>query len=223
MHLSRRTAALLLAGSMFPVFALFVPDRDPAFASTKCQTVTASPTPTPSPTSDPTPRPSPAQSVDDLRSRIRQRLFSPAVRRGRVGVKIVSLATGTVIFEQDSEKYFMPASNMKNFTVAAALERLTPDFRFVTSVFAGAPPDDQGVVKGDLRIFGRGDVSISGAFYDGDPLKGIDTLADKIIGAGVKRIEGSLVGDESYFKGNPIPPTWEAARPATWRRPGAGP
>ena len=103
----------------------------------------------------------------------------------------------------------MPASNMKNFTVAAALERLTPDFRFVTSVFAGAPPDDQGVVKGDLRIFGRGDVSISGAFYDGDPLKGIDTLAEKIIGAGVKRIEGSLVGDESYFKGNPIPPTWE--------------
>ncbi len=169
--------------------------------------IQASPTPTPAPSATPVPKPT--QTLEDLQSRIRQRLFAPSVRRGRVGIKIVSLAGGKLIFEQESEKYFMPASNMKNFTVAAALERLTPDFRIVTSVYAAAMPDEQGSIHGDLRIFGRGDVSLSATFNDGDPYKGIDMLADKIIAAGVKRIGGSIVGDESHFRGNPIPATWE--------------
>lgn len=143
------------------------------------------------------------------------RLFDTAVRRGRVGVKIVALRGGTVVFENDSEKYFMPASNMKNFTVAAAIEKLTPDFRFVTSVFAAVRPDQEGVVRGDLRIFGRGDISISTAFFGTTPadpntyFKGIDRLVDTIAAAGVRRIEGALVGDESYFRGGPIPDGWE--------------
>ncbi len=98
---------------------------------------------------------------------------------------------------------------MKNFTVAAALEKLTPDFRFVTSVYATALPDPDGTIKGDLRIFGRGDVSISTAFTEGNYYKKLDEFADKIAAAGVKRIEGSIVADDSYFSGNPIPASWE--------------
>ena len=78
---------------------------------------------------------------------------------------------------------------MKNFTVAAAFEKLGPDFRFVTSVFANAKPDATGTLKGDLRIFGRGDISISTSFNNGDYYKGIDNLVDKITAAGVKRIK----------------------------------
>jgi D-alanyl-D-alanine carboxypeptidase/D-alanyl-D-alanine-endopeptidase (penicillin-binding protein 4) len=94
---------------------------------------------------------------------------------------------------------------MKSYTVAAALERLSPDFRFVTSVFAPAMPDANGTIRGDLTVYGRGDVSISTAFHDGDYYKGLDALAQKIVQSGVKRIEGNLVGDESYFTGNAIP------------------
>ncbi|MFN0277997.1 MAG: D-alanyl-D-alanine carboxypeptidase/D-alanyl-D-alanine-endopeptidase [Pyrinomonadaceae bacterium] len=169
--------------------------------------------PSPTPTSRTTPKPSvsptPVQTLENLQAKIRERLFTPEVRRGRVGVKITSLNTGKVIFENDVEKYFIPASNMKNFTVAAALEKLGPDFRFVTSVYANAAPDASGTVKGDLRIFGRGDVSISTAFNYGDYYKGIDNLVERIAAAGVKRIEGDLVGDDSYFKGYAVPYTWE--------------
>ncbi|MDQ3089471.1 MAG: D-alanyl-D-alanine carboxypeptidase/D-alanyl-D-alanine-endopeptidase [Acidobacteriota bacterium] len=168
---------------------------------------TLTPTPTPSPT--PTPTPVPIQTVAELQSRIRTSLARPELRRGQIGVKVVSLDTGKTIFEENAEKYFMPASNMKSYTVAAALEKLSPDFRFVTSVFASALPDADGTIRGDLMIYGRGDVSFSGAFYDGDYYKGIEALAAKIANAGVKRIEGNLVGDESYFTGNPIPPSWE--------------
>lgn len=168
-----------------------------------------------------------SRSLTDLQVEIRSRLERPELRRGQVGIKIVSLNTGKVVFEENAEKYLMPASNMKNFTVAAALERLTPDFRFVTSVYAGAPPDAAGTIKGDLRIFGRGDVSMSTAFFpteemlrasqpNGTPLdrdavyfQGIDKLVEKIAAAGVKRIEGSIVGDASYFKGSSIPSGWE--------------
>ena len=209
MHFSRRNAFLYAAGFLLLIPAYLVSITTSTAAPAESIQVSASPTPTPSPAASRTPVPSPTQTIEDLQSRIRQRLFSPAVRRGRVGVKIVSLASGKLVFEQDSEKYFMPASNMKNFTVAAALERLTPDFRMVTSVYSAAMPDADGVIKGDVRIFGRGDVSISGTFNEGDPYKGVDALADKMIAAGVKRIEGSIVGDESYFTGNAIPETWE--------------
>jgi D-alanyl-D-alanine carboxypeptidase/D-alanyl-D-alanine-endopeptidase (penicillin-binding protein 4) len=167
------------------------------------------PAPSPTPTVTPTPAPAPVQTLADLQSRIRARLQRPELRRGMIGVKIVSLATGKVIFDENSEKYFMPASNMKNFTVAATLERLTPDFKFVTTVYAAAKPDSDGVVKGDLRIFGRGDVSISTAFNNSDYYKGLDNLVDKIVAAGVKRVEGNLIGDESYFVGDAVPGEWE--------------
>lgn len=172
---------------------------------------TATPTPTVSPTvvSTPSATPVPLQTLGDLQSRIRLALSRPELRRGTVAIKIAALDTGKTIFEESADKYVMPASNMKNFTVATALERLSPNFRFATSVYADSAADSTGTIKGDLRIYGRGDVSLSSAFYEGDYLKGLDMLADKIVQAGVKRVEGNLVGDESYFSGNPIPPSWE--------------
>ncbi len=180
----------------------------PTPAATPVSRPTAAPTATPLVTPQPAVTPS-VQTLNDLVFRIRSVLARPELQRGNIGVKIISLDTEKVIFEQNAEKYFMPASNMKSFTVAAALERLSPNYRFTTSVYAASPPDADGVIKGDLTIYGRGDISISTAFNDGDYYKGIDALAEKIALAGVKRIEGNLVGDESYFSGNPIPPSWE--------------
>lgn len=206
------------------------PTKTPKTTPTPKQNPTPKQTPTPKPTAAPTvistptttPTATPisgnAQSLADLQSRIRSNLLRPELQRGQVGIKVVSLDTGKIIFEQNAEKYFMPASNMKSFTVAAAMERLTPDFRFVTSVYAGAKPDSSGTVRGDLTIFGRGDPSFSTAFtrletsapvVESDYLKGLEALADKIVQSGVKRIEGGLVGDESYFNTDPIPSGWE--------------
>ena len=176
------------------------------------QTPTPQPiiSPTPTPSATPAPTPLPVQTLADLQSQIRISLARPELQRGQVGIKIVSLDSGKTLFDSNAEKYFMPASNMKSFTVAAALERLSPNFQFVTNVYAPTLPDADGVIHGDLTIFGRGDVSFSTAFNDGDYYKGLDALAEKIVQAGVKRVEGNLVGDESYFTGNPIPSGWES-------------
>ena len=211
-----RTKLSLLFIALTFVFTLSSPltsNLSSAQATTK-----AGSTPLPTPTPPPTPTPVAEKSVQtlaSLQSMIAGRLSRPEVRRGRVGVKIVSLNTGKTVYEQDGDKYFMPASNMKNFTVATAMEKLGPDFKFVTRVFAGAMPDSNGTIKGDLRILGGGDISISTAFFGTSPTdpetyyKGIDRLVDAIAAAGVKRVEGNIIGDESHFKGFAIPQTWE--------------
>jgi serine-type D-Ala-D-Ala carboxypeptidase/endopeptidase (penicillin-binding protein 4) len=149
------------------------------------------------------------KTVDELRTRISQILAKPELSPAMVGVKVVSLDNGRVIFEENAAKLLRPASNMKIYTVAAALDRLSPDYRFITSVYAAARPDSKGAIRGDLRIYGRGDPSIAARFNNGDYFKAIDELATRIVAAGVKRVEGDLVGDETYFVGPKYGAGWE--------------
>lgn len=174
----------------------------------------ATPTPSPSPSATPaaSPVPSPqasptvkiattTQTVAELQARIEAVLDKPELAQAIVGIKVASLDTGRVLFESNANKLLRPASNMKLYTVAAAIDRLTPGYRFITSVYARARPDSAGIVRGDLTIYGRGDPSIAARFNNGNYFKGIDDLAARIVAAGVKRVEGDLVGDESYFTG----------------------
>jgi D-alanyl-D-alanine carboxypeptidase/D-alanyl-D-alanine-endopeptidase (penicillin-binding protein 4) len=162
------------------------------------------------PLSAQTPAVNPApKTVDELKTRISQVLAKPELAPALVGVKVVSLDNGRVLFEENAAKLLRPASNMKIYTVAAALDRLQPDYRFNTSVFAPAPPDSKGVIRGELRIYGRGDPSIAARFNNGDYFKAIDDLASRIVAAGVKRVEGDLVGDETYFVGPKYGAGWE--------------
>ena len=155
------------------------------------------------------PQTSPTPTVADLQNNIRRVLQNPALQRGQIGVKIVALASGKTIFEENADKYFVPASNMKAFTVAAALDRLTPDFRFVTSVYAAAKPDANGEIKGDLIVYGRGDPTFAASLNNGDYALAVNNLADKIAASGVTKISGNLIGDDSYFSGDKIGANWE--------------
>ena len=157
-----------------------------------------------------TPAPAPGpKTVAELQTRISQILAKPELAPAMVGIKVTSLDTGRVLFEENATKLLRPASNMKIYTVATALDRLTPDYRFSTSVFAPSRPDSNGVVRGDLRIYGRGDPTIAARFNNGDYLKPIDDFAARIVAAGVKRVEGDLVGDETYFVGPKYGSGWE--------------
>jgi serine-type D-Ala-D-Ala carboxypeptidase/endopeptidase (penicillin-binding protein 4) len=149
------------------------------------------------------------KTLAELQTRISEVLTRPDLAPAMVGVKVVSLDTGRVLFEENAAKLLRPASNMKIYTVATALDRLTPDYRFTTSVFAATRPDSNGVIRGDLRIYGRGDPSIAARFNNGDYLKAIDDFATRIVSAGVKRVEGDLVGDETYFVGPKYGAGWE--------------
>ena len=193
---------------LLTVFLTVIPPYSFAQRDRRAEVQQQAPVAQPSP-SPAAPRVTATATLADLQARISEILAKPELAPAVVGVKIVSLDTGRVLFEENANKLLRPASNMKLYTVAAALDRLSPDYRFVTSVYAPTRPDAAGVIRGDLTIYGRGDPSLAARFNNGDYFKGIDDLATRIVAAGVKRVEGDLVGDESYFVGPKYGAGWE--------------
>ncbi|MCA1574143.1 MAG: D-alanyl-D-alanine carboxypeptidase, partial [Acidobacteria bacterium] len=154
-------------------------------------------------------KPAGPTTVEELRARIQEVLRQPQLAPAQVAVKVASLDTGRTLYEENAGKLLQPASNMKLYTVAAALDRLSPNYRFTTSVYAPARPDASGTVRGSLTIYGRGDPSFAARFNNGDYNRALDDFAAQIAAAGVRRVEGDMVGDESYFSGAPFGPGWE--------------
>ena len=152
--------------------------------------------------------PAPAESLPELQRRIAEHLAQPRFEAALWGVKIVSLDSGATVFESNPSKRLKPASNAKLFTAALALDRLGPAFRIKTSVYSHTGPDPSGVVRGDLTVFGRGDCTLAARFNDGDHARSLEPLVSALLAAGVRRVEGDLVGDESYFRGPPLGSSW---------------
>ena len=75
----------------------------------------------------------------DLAAEIDPIARQPVLQRGRLGVLVETLGTTKadrqILYARDAERYFLPASNAKLFTTAAALQRLGPEFRIRTSVY----------------------------------------------------------------------------------------
>jgi D-alanyl-D-alanine carboxypeptidase/D-alanyl-D-alanine-endopeptidase (penicillin-binding protein 4) len=149
------------------------------------------------------------ETLDSLRGRIAAHLAQARFAPAAWGVKIVSLDTGRTIFEHNPEKYFNPASNAKLYTAALALENLGIDYRIKTSLYSAAKPDASGTLKADLILYGRGDPTMAARLNGGNYYKGIEPLISQLVNAGVRRIEGDVVGDESYFTGPPFGSGWE--------------
>src|SRR5438067_490598 len=214
--------------SSFIVLLLLVALNFSTFTPARAQTpqrerrVTTQPVATPTPTPKPTPQvagtpdasavkqiANAPKTVEELRARIQEVLRNPELDPAQMAVKVASLDTGRTLFEVNAQKLMHPASNMKIYTVSAALDRLSPDFRFKTSAYAAAPPDASGTIHGDLIIYGRGDPTFAASLNGGDYTKAIDDFAARILAANVKRVEGNIIGDESYFTGPRIGYGWE--------------
>ena len=120
----------------------------------------------------------------------------PEFKRSRWGIMIQDLGSGCTVYSLDAEKYFIPASNTKLLTTAAALLELGEDFRITTPIYTvGDPP-----FLDSLIIKGRGDPSIS--------TDSLNNIVQQLQGLGIKRIE-KLIIDDSYFDNFFINPTWE--------------
>jgi D-alanyl-D-alanine carboxypeptidase/D-alanyl-D-alanine-endopeptidase (penicillin-binding protein 4) len=140
---------------------------------------------------------------------------SPAARGAFWGIQIVDLATGKTLYELNPDRYFVPASNAKLFSTALALTRLGADFAFQTRVLAQAPPDEQGRVHGWLRLAGGGDPNLSGRAVPyrmgpitGNPLAAIEDLADQLVAHGIRRVDGDIIGDDTWYVWQPYAVGW---------------
>ena len=163
----------------------------------------------------------PLATASDLAPRLDRIIdASGPLSRAFVGMRVVRLSDGRVLYARNSERLFVPASNMKLFTTALALSKLGADYRLTTQIGAQVPIDAEGTLSGDLELVGGGDPSLSGreypyrshasptATYSFGP---IEALADQlIIKCGLKRIEGNVVGDDTRYVWEPQPGPWSS-------------
>jgi len=151
--------------------------------------------------------PAAAARRKDLPKKIDAILARPDVGRAFWGIEIDDLDTGKVVYSHDADKLYIPASNTKLFTTAAALALIGPEYRVRTTVESATVPDKYGRLSGDLVLVGRGDPNMSGRTLPYNlktqrplaPAHVLEEMADQIVAHGVKVIDGDIVGDDSFF------------------------
>ena len=122
---------------------------------------------------------------------------------------------GQTIYAKGDKTPVTPASNEKLITAAVALEVLGADYTFTTKVL-GTVVD--GVVTGDLYLLGGGDPLLSTAAYPAtvapDPptdVSPLEVIVFQMVAAGITRVNGNVIGDESRYDAERFVPTWSAA------------
>lgn len=118
-------------------------------------------------------------------------LLSDARFQGsQVGLVVRDATTGETLYDRNGSTRLLPASNTKLFSSTAAMHTLGPSYRFHTDVLATAPVRG-GKLRGDLYLKGYGDPTA----LEGD----YKALAKQVAKSGVRRIDGDLVADDTYF------------------------
>ena len=116
----------------------------------------------------------------------------PQFSRVRWGILVQTLSSSQTLYNQDAQKYFIPASNIKLLTTAATLQQLGVNFRIRTSVNRSG--------KDRLRVVGRGDPSLTDTQ--------LRDLAKQLRQKGIRQIN-QLIADDSYFQGDIVNPSWQ--------------
>ena len=142
----------------------------------------------------------PARAADQmLATRLAKALAVPHVDPARTAALAVDLRTGTVVFERNATLSLVPASNQKLPVAYAALALLGPGYRFHTEVVgSGTLVGD--VWHGDLWLRGFGDPTLEPA--------DLDALAAEVASWGIRRVDGAVIADESWFDARRTAPGW---------------
>jgi D-alanyl-D-alanine carboxypeptidase len=185
--------------ALVPLFALAVAGCSGAPQDSGAATA-ATPLPTPAPTASPAPPPwTPAQRAE-LTQTLGATLDAGVLQDG-AGLAVVS-ADGTTLFAHRAGVPLAPASTLKLIVAASALNAYGPQHRFTTRFVALAPPDEGGELHGPLWLVGGGDPLLTST----ELRAGVGAL----VRAGVTRIDGPVILDDTAFSGPGVNPHWES-------------
>jgi D-alanyl-D-alanine carboxypeptidase/D-alanyl-D-alanine-endopeptidase (penicillin-binding protein 4) len=149
-------------------------------------------------------------STKPLSERLARALAVPHVPAAHSGAVALDLSTGAVVFARNPGLSLVPASNEKLPVTYTALETLGPDYRIATDVL-GEGAQVGTTWRGSLVLQGHGDPSLD----DAD----LTRLARQVRAAGIRKVAGAVLGDESYFDSRRTAPGWKPSFSLTQSEP----
>lgn len=144
--------------------------------------------------------PAAATAERTLPTRLAMALAVPHVDASRSAAIAVDLATGQVVYGRNRTLSLAPASTEKLALSFALLSRLGPVYRIETRVL-GSGGLDGATWRGDVVLEGAGDPTLSSA--------ALARLAAQVRSKGIRRVEGRVVGDESFYDTRRTAPGWK--------------
>jgi D-alanyl-D-alanine carboxypeptidase/D-alanyl-D-alanine-endopeptidase (penicillin-binding protein 4) len=144
-----------------------------------------------------------AELANDVRLMLDSR-----VRSGTWGAIVVSLSRGDTLYSINADEELQPASNMKLYTTALALDQFGAEHQFGTDVLRAGYVDADGTLHGNLILRGGGDPGLSSRYYQGGASAAMDVLAQLVADAGIKRVTGNIIADASAFQHELVPDGW---------------
>lgn len=137
-------------------------------------------------------------------------LSSKGMKHATVAMEIAALShegVMTTLYAYDNERAVQPASLMKLVTTAAALNILGEDMTVPTEVFY-VGEIGEGTLHGDLIIKGHGNAMLASSRSKFPKDAFSNSVVSALKKAGIKKIEGNIIGDGTALKGNPLPGDW---------------
>ena len=139
---------------------------------------------------------------------IDQFIQTSGLKTADIAIDLIDTKTGVSVASFNKDKLLTPASILKIITTATALEIYGPNYRIQTALQYSGKIDEKGVLHGDIYVKGAGDPTLSSEFIERDKNDFLKKCTAAIQKAGIKRIEGRIIADESCFDMEGVSPKW---------------
>ena len=147
-------------------------------------------------------------AIQKLESAYDSFLSDPQVKYASVSLCVLDANTGKPLFARNEQIGLATASTLKVITAATAFSILGKDFQFQTTLAYTGSITPDGILKGDLIILGSGDPTLGSDRYQNKEHTVLTEWATAIKKAGIKKIEGAIVGDDRAFGTQTTPEGW---------------